>query len=144
MAYSLARLVPYQCTGSLPCNVSKTERWITGVVGGAIAAAGVAQLVRRRSAAADADRQPDTGSDSRTTTALALVAGGALLARATSGFCPVYALIGRGSHDADWRARTRRRNERSSSPLRAEFDPSCPKGLTRRSWSSQMERSWKD
>ncbi len=64
------------------CNVATTERWITGLAGGAAAAFGLTR-------------------GGRTGGWLAL-AGGALIARAVTGYCPVYAVIGDGDRNLDW------------------------------------------
>ncbi len=62
-------------------NVSPTERWITGLAGAAAAAYGLTKGGR-------------TGG-------WLTLAGGGLIARAVTGYCPVYALLGRES-DMSW------------------------------------------
>ncbi len=105
MVRSLAQLVPYQNIAMPSCNISTTERWVTGAAGLALASLAIAHVVRNRRAWSGASTTEPHG-DHRTAAALGLAAGGTLLARAASGFCPVYALLGKGSEDAEWRAKT--------------------------------------
>jgi uncharacterized membrane protein len=79
------------------CNVSAAERWITGIAGAALAAYGLKK-----------------GGQSG---AWLAVAGGGLLARAATGYCPVYAMLGH-NEDMDWPPSTATTTKRALSGRR--------------------------
>ncbi len=80
------------------CNVGRAERWLTGVAGAAAAAYGVTRGGRRGGW-------------------LTLV-GGILMARAAAGFCPMYAVLGRGDGDLSWPPSTATETKRALSGRR--------------------------
>ncbi len=81
------------------CNVGTAERWVTGTAGAALAAYGLA-------------RRGKAGG-------WMTVTGALLLARAAAGYCPAYALLGRGGdRDMDWPASTATATKRALSGRR--------------------------